>query len=337
MSKRSSKFEDEFAYLPPKNFISRKSIELDNDKFTDSLRDIDKFDGETKSSKRKRIRKKTLKSKLIVLKKKIETVIIDESKNKTERKKTKAKLKPLIIDFIYRRNQYSLNIIYKTTIKELREKISEIIEVPIDDFDLYLKEDLIEKEKDEEIVNEIIKNVKFPFFDVRKKTKEFKLLSELYKINYVNKVIINGINDVNDLNNYLDNFFKDILIHKDFLLETLENNKYSIGFKTPDLAFDFHRYILTMKLFDSNLENIKSHLKLENNHKSNKKRKVRKRNLNNNDLYDSSPFINFTSPYISYADIRKKDEIEGKKKWICDKNFISTVGKNNKRIYSKYT
>ena len=122
MSKRSSKFEDEFAYLPPKNFISRKSIELDNDKFTDSLSDIDKFDGETKSSKRKRIRKKTLKSKLIVLKKKIETVIIDESKNKTERKKTKAKLKPLIIDFIYRRNQYSLNIIYKTTIKELREK-----------------------------------------------------------------------------------------------------------------------------------------------------------------------------------------------------------------------
>ena len=75
MSKRSSKFEDEFAYLPPKNFISRKSIELDNDKFTDSVSDIDKFDGETKSSKRKRIRKKTLKSKLIVLKKKIELLL----------------------------------------------------------------------------------------------------------------------------------------------------------------------------------------------------------------------------------------------------------------------
>ena len=306
-------------------FFSKKQL-LDNDNGTDNLSMIEN-NYENEKSKRKKPRKKTLKQKSNVSKKRLETIIIDDTLEKKLPNyiQIKHRIKPLNIDFIFRRNEYNINISQKSSVNDLKKKISEIIEVPIEDFDLYLKQDFINNEKNDDKIIDLINNVRYPFFDVRKKTKEFTLLTSMYKIRYKNKVIVSGINDINDLNNIIDNFFNYILVHKDYLSENIEDNKFSVCFKTSDLAFDFHRYCLLLKMTNESFQNIKSILKLDNTPKSYKK-KLNKKKINH-ELYFSTPYLNYTTPYISYEEIKKKEENERKKKWIGDKDFVTAIGK----------
>ncbi len=303
--------------------FSKKGL-LDNDNITDTLSLIEN-NYEMEKTKRKKGRKKTLKQKSFSSKKKLEAIIIEDEKKLPNYIQTKPRIKQLNIDFIFRRNQYNINISQKSTINDLKKKISEIIEVPIEDFDLYLKQDFINNEQNDNKIIDLINNVRYPFFDVRKKTKEFLLLSAMYKIRYKNKVIVSGINEINDLNNIVESFFNYILVHKDYLSEPIEDNKFSVSFKTSDLAFDFHRYCLLLKMTNESLQNIKTILKLDNTPKSYKKKSNKKKIKT--ELKFTTPFLNYTTPYISYEEIKKKEETERKKKFLGEKDFITAIGK----------
>ena len=56
----------------------------------------------------------------------------------------------------------------------------------------------------------------------------------------------------------IEQFFKDSLIEKDYILEPLEMNKYSLGFSFPDVAFDFNRYMNALKLVNDIFKDVKS-------------------------------------------------------------------------------
>ena len=201
----------------------------------------------------------------------ISTTFIEEPK----KIRIKRGSKLLNIDFVYRRNNLNVKINKNETFNDLKEKISEIINIQKDTFEIFLKDELIQNEQYEEKVYDIIKKVRFPLFFIKKKSKELDIISQFYSKSYVNKLIIEGFESTRDLVNHIDIFFKNSLAQRDYLYEALDNNKYIVGFKTPDLAFDFHRYIIILKLTHSQYKNIKCILKIDNPPKPSKYRNIK--------------------------------------------------------------
>ena len=103
-------------------FFSKKQL-LDNDNGTDNLSMIEN-NYENEKSKRKKPRKKTLKQKSNVSKKRLETIIIDDTLEKKLPNyiQIKHRIKPLNIDFIFRRNEYNINISQKSSVNDLKKK-----------------------------------------------------------------------------------------------------------------------------------------------------------------------------------------------------------------------
>lgn len=119
---------------------------------------------------------------------------------------------------------------------------------------------------------------------------------------------------------------------------------YIVGFPSPGLAFDFNRYLSTLKITNPTYKDIKSHLMLSKvNNLSRKKisstneltyshesRYNRSRNLLNN-INNAFSYqldkgtIRSSSPYISTDEQRYLDYKENKSKWLSPKGFIPSV------------
>ena len=286
-------------------------------------------------AKRKKAKRKTTKMKPIlepIIKKKVDPIIIndliDRNKNMV---KIKKKMKPISLTFIFRRNKYDISIGQKANFYDLKEKISRTINIPIDDFNIKLK-NYNNKIEDSNLIKDLINNSKCPIFYVKKKIINSLIFSQIYFKNYKNKIIIDGIKDKDDLLNQIETFFNNSLINKDYLFEQIGLNKYSIAFTSRDIAFDFKRYLNILHLINVLYYDIKYFYKSEN--------PIRSRNNNNTNNsmninrfhfhYYSSPYVNISSPYITYEEIRRKEQLESKKKWICNKDFFSAVGNSNR-------
>ena len=185
--------------------------------------------------------------------------------SRDEKIKIKKKIRGLLnIDFIYNRKHYNTQIKKEETINDLKEKISEIIEKPVEEYEIFLKQDIIESSQYDEKVKDLIKKTRFPLFVIKKKSKELTIINEFYSKNYVNKLIIEGFDEIRELIQHVETFFKNCLAKKDYLYETIDIGKFIIGFRTPDLAFDFHRYLLILKIINPKYKNIKATLRIDN-------------------------------------------------------------------------
>ena len=151
-------------------------------------------------------------------------------------------------------------------------------------------------------------------------------------------------------------------------LESNENNNnitYFVGFPTPDIAFDFKRYMNIFKLINPSFKDIKiqlllgkkkskrklvdifeepsknnyigiySNLEAENPEEKNKEviAKIRNNYINNqmNRMNNINIFrygyLNSSSPYSTPYDEIIKDKHENRKKWLNPKGFITSVNK----------
>lgn len=241
-----------------------------------------------------------------------------------------------IIIFIYRRNQYIINDLKKTSkILELKNSISKQINLNQNNFELYYKEKLISNEFNNETISSIINNEKFFFFEVKKIMQYSSVLSVLYHKNYNNKIIVENVNDITELYKIVEQFFKDCLITQDFICEPITDNKYSIGFAYPDLAFDFNRYLFILKITDEKFKDIKINMKLE---KIRKSKSPLSRNYLGNTKgkknYNSALYVGLSGLYMSYEERRRKEDLKNKKKWIDQKGFKNSV--NSNRDYNNY-
>ena len=241
-------------------------------------------------------------------------------------------MKPISLMFIFRRNKYDISIGQKANFYDLKEKISRTINIPIDDFNIKIK-DYNKKIEDSNLIKDLINNIKCPIFYVKKKIINTLLFSQIYCKNYKNKIIIDGIKDKEDLLNQIETFFNNSLINKDYLFEQIGLNKYSIAFTSRDIAFDFKRYLNILHLINVLYYDIKYFYKSENPIRSRNNNNTNN-SMNNHFHYYSSPYVNISSPYISYEEIRRKEQLESKKKWVCDQDFFSAVG-NSKRLNSE--
>ena len=174
-------------------------------------------------------------------------------------------IKLLKIIFIYRRNQYTINLKPNTKILQLRQSISNEIHLEPSNFEIFFNDEIISESQNQISLSEIIKNQKFFFFEIKKKIVNNYYINYIYPKTYNYKILIENIENLPDFYSKIEQFFKDSLIEKDYILEPLEMNKYSLGFSFPDVAFDFNRFLLILKLSDDNYANIKSSLKLYGN------------------------------------------------------------------------
>lgn len=151
-------------------------------------------------------------------------------------------------------------------------------------------------------------------------------------------------------------------------LESNENNNnitYFVGFPTPDIAFDFKRYMNIFKLINPSFKDIKillllgkkkskrklvdifeepsknnyigiySNLEAENPEEKNKEVIAKIRNnyinnqmkrMNNINIFRYG-YLNSSSPYSTPYDEILKDKHENRKKWLNQKGFITSVNK----------
>jgi len=223
------------------------------------------------------------------------------------------------------------------------------------------------------------------------------------KSNYINKVKITNYPSITDLNvssnddiySIINLFLKEAKINSDFIVERKENKKkqnenlnsdennmlesytfdlndnskiiYIVGFPTPDIAFDFNRYMNILKLINPVFKDMKISL-LIGSRKSPKKfkqfifeeqtkspyiglysnlegtnpeqknieviAKIRNNYINNQITKMNSlnnlyryGYLNSGSPYSTPYEEVLKEKHENKKRWLNPRGFISAVNK----------
>ena len=304
------------------------------------------------------------------------------------------------IIFVFRNEDFYISVNSNSTIKDLRLAISKLINIDIKQISMIYEDKEINKSNDDKTVN-IFFNLKKlrsrPIIYIKKKfisnsSSTDDLSNFIFKKNFNNKVKITNfpsITDINvpleaNINNVINNFFKNnstinigensnnennlykIEPENENQEDKKDNDTYIISFSSPDLAFDFNRYINSLKLINPNYKDIKSNIismkkrksefKLKNNNNnkntpknlrygidynldevnltkrnSNMLKLIRKNYLMRKELKkeknNSQIFVNVSGPYLSVFDKERLEEKENKKKWINPSGFISCVGK----------
>ena len=114
----------------------------------------------------------------------------------------------------------------------------------------------------------------------------------------------------------IETFFNDRCLDKHYLCEPFGETGYNVSFSCEDICFQFKRYMLTLKRIDKNYLNSKCELvPIDKTNLINSK--IKNINLTGYKSKESE-FIN-KGPYMTFEEMKRIDEKEGKKKWI-DKN-----------------
>ena len=334
------------------------------------------------------------------LNKNTDSIIVDET-GKIDKNISKIIQKIYKIIFVFRNEDFYISVKAETTIKNLRLSISKLINLDIKQIAMIYEDKEIDISNDDKTVNAYFNFKKLrsrPIIYIKKKFVSNNLSEDgssnyyLFKKNFNNKVKIVNFPSISDLtitideniNNVINNFFKNNSSFGEVITENNQykieignenteendenkgNNIYIIGFPSPDLAFDFNRYLNTLKLINPVYKDIKSNIismkkrgsenKINNNSNKNspkgnlrygidynlEENNLTKRNsqilklIRNNFLQrkqlkkeknNSQIYINASGPYLSPTDKDRIEEKENKKKWINPEGFISCVGK----------
>lgn len=239
-----------------------------------------------------------------------------------EVKQTELKIekKPIIfnLDFIYRRERYTLkNILSNYLISRVKKLISKKISVDLNLLHIYyLDKEVID---DKLNVYDLIQNNKIKYFEVKKESPiNEDVLSLSTNIHLVYKIRCKGIQNAKDFIEKIETFFKERCLDKHYLCEPIGNNTYDVGFSCEDNCFQFKRYMMIVKKLDNNYINIKCQFIPIDRNEILQPRLMNFEPLNKE---RESIFIN-KGPFITYEEIQKKNEKEEKKKWISKNDFI---------------
>lgn len=299
-----------------KKIIQNEKIELLNNKKDDKENNQEsKVDSESNKSKEKKNKAKKLK----------------KEDNKKESKKLEDDQIDIIIeskyvyfnlDFIYRREKYTLKNLYSNfLISKIKKLISKKLSIDISLIHIYYL--------DKEIINDrlnvydLIKDNKTKYFLVKKESPiNGEVISLNTNVHLLYKIKCFGINDYQDFVEKIETFFIDRCLEKHYTCEPFDENAYEVSFSCEDICFQFKRYMQTLKRIDKNYMNTKCELIPID--KSNTKKSSFDNNNSINSIenkYKESEFIN-KGPYMTYEEMQRKNEKEEKKKWIDKKGFI---------------
>ena len=223
------------------------------------------------------------------------------------------------LDFIYRREKYTLKNLYSNyLISKLKKLISKKLSIEINLIHIYYQDKEITDDKLN--VYDLIKDNKTKYFLVKKEppiNEDLVSLNTNQLLSY--KLKCTGIRDYKDFLNKIESFFIDRCLDKHYICEPLGENGYLIGFSCEDICFQFKRYMLLLKKIDDKYINSKCEFKpIDKSVIINSKINI---DLSNNKYnYKDSEFIN-KGPYMTYEEMQRKNEKEEKKKWINKNGF----------------
>jgi hypothetical protein len=222
------------------------------------------------------------------------------------------------LDFIYRREKYTLkNLLSNYLISRVKKLISKKLSV---DYNLlhiyYLDKEIID---DKLNVYDLIENNKIKYLEVKKESPiNENVLSLSTNLHLIYKIRCKGILNAKDFIEKIETFFRERGLDKHYLCEPVDNGTYDVGFSCEDNCFQFKRYMMIIKKIDKYYTNVKCQfLPIDRNEV------FQPYAINYEPLKKDkeSIFIN-KGPFITYEDIKKRNEKEQKKKWICNKDFI---------------
>ena len=279
----------------------------------------------------------------------------EEKKKQDEKGK---KLETFNLDFIYRREKFTVQKLAKNIlISRLKLIIAKKISVEANVLVFFYKDKELKAEDDKKNVFEMIKDDPIPFIEVKKVPKENQdIISLNSKVNLVYKVTCSPVNSYSDLVDKIEQFFRDICLEKHYLCEPTDKNKYDVCFSCSDHCFQFKRYMMNLQRTDKQYEKTKFEVqkvdktkviepKIE--HNVNKEKNIEEDEKAKNTIkkmkvidkktkkevefeykimkhrendYFQKEFVN-VGPYESYEDIKKKMDKDDKTKWVSKKKF----------------
>ena len=125
----------------------------------------------------------------------------------------------------------------------------------------------------------------------------------------------------------VEKFFSDIMVNADYYIDHDYSSGYYVCFNSCDLAFDFQRFMRLIRVSVDCFKECKCKLvvnkcKVKQMHKSVSVCKGR----NGKGVFDTN-LVCGNSRYMSEEERRRKEDNEGKKKWVDKRDFIRSVGK----------
>ena len=256
-------------------------------------------------------------------------IIANKSKSLNRKVKTREEIKQLEViiekkyinfdlDFIYRRERYTLKNLYNNyLISKIKKLISKKILVDINLIHLYYLDKEITNDKLN--VYDMIQNNKIKYLEVKKESPiNENVISLNTNVHLIYKVRCKGIQNVKDFIEKIETFFRERCLDKHYLCEPIGNNTYDVSFSCDDNRFQFKRYMMIVKRLDNNYINTNyQFLPIDRNEIFQPKFT----NLESVYRNSESIFIN-KGPYMTYEEIQKRNEKEEKKKWISKNDFV---------------
>ena len=247
-----------------------------------------------------------------------ENTIQSNEKNENKKRNSEKKIiQKLTIIFTFRNEDCSISINPEITIIKLKQKIGDIIKLDSDKFSLIYNETEISNANYTKTCKEFFNYPKInsnPILIIKKKQRSSVSSDNIANSKkYNNKVkIINFPSSNKELIKITEEFFKqnslssdyicdhnvddDILSEEDVLKGNNNKAHYTIRFSSPNLAFDFNRYLCSLKLTNEKYKDIKTNIIL-----------AKKRSINK---IDSSKNINILKSEKTieknYSDLNKK-------------------------------
>lgn len=271
----------------------------------------------------------------------------EQNKDTKEENKAEEEKKPLIkfnLDFIYRREKYTLNLKNNCLVSFLKRKISEKINVDLKNLKFYYKETELKNDADKTNVYDMIKNDKnVPFIDVKKEVPISQdIISLSTKSNLIYKVECKHISSYRDLIEKIEKFCTDSCIDKNYLCEPVSTDTYYACFSCSDHCFQFKRYMMNIARqendkniefeikkvdksriiepkIEQNVEDTEEYGKVEDmvvkDKNTDKNITIKFRKIKHKeDDYFQKDFLN-SGPNIPNEPLKGKDKTDKKKKW----------------------
>lgn len=242
--------------------------------------------------------------------------------------------------FIFLQEEYYIQVKSRITIRDFRYKICSMIKQDIEKMDIEFNYKIISPEDDGQRLLDYIEFTKLksrPVFIVKKrlrKASEFEFINAIYQQGYIHKVHIENFPNLDVISqkelllNVIEGFFDKVMMNKDYTYEIDTKGGFYVCFQSSDLAFDFNRYMTYIKATEEKFKNSKITLLLNPSRKAT--RKVRhNRNSSSIGKRTNPVYSEFLGggEYMSEEDRRRKEFKESKKKWVCDQDFILSIGK----------
>ena len=297
-----------------KKIIQNEKLEI-NDKEKDKEKEKDNINQENNNISEKKEKKTKIKK----LKNGEEVKNLKEKKEETDQIDVIIESKYIYfnLDFIYRREKYTLKNLYSNyLISKLKKLISKKLSIDIPLIHIYY----LDKEITDDKLNvyDLIKDNRIKYFLVK---KEIPINENVISLNTTAHLIYQvkcyNIIDYKDFTDKIETFFSDRCLDKHYICEPFGENGYDISFACEDICFQFKRYFLALKRTEKNYLNSKCELiPVDKSNIINSKYS----NINNEYKIRESEFIN-KGPYMTYEEMRRKSEKEEKKKWINKEGF----------------